>query len=259
MGRKSRRREHQQSGRPRRRMGGSEHARRDIRRLRRRETFGNSGTRIHVRFFAGWTSPADLDTRRDMLEEAYRTGVPMGADLPDPPEGGVGDGPRLRGLGDEGPPAARTCRRSRSSRAGPSPMVRPPSRCTTSSAPTASSRPAHRRCADNGAQVDLSDCSYSTGLGAAELSTTWSDPDFDPALRAFYYVRVLENPTCRWTTHRALARGVAPPPSDPADRQGTRLELPRLVHARGAIVHGLAPTAAEPLVHFLWRAACCSA
>ena len=71
------------------------------------------------------------------------------------------------------------------------------------------------RCADNGAQVNLSDCSYSVGLGAAELSTTWTDPDFDPALRAFYYVRVLENPTCRWTTHRALARGVAPPPSDP--------------------------------------------
>ena len=75
--------------------------------------------------------------------------------------------------------------------------------------------PQTHRCADNGARVDLSDCSYSTGLGAAELSTTWSDPDFDPALRAFYYVRVLENPTCRWTTHRALARGVAPPPSDP--------------------------------------------
>ena len=63
------------------------------------------------------------------------------------------------------------------------------------------------RCADNGARVDLSDCSYSDGAGAAELSTTWSDPAFNPAQRAFYYARVLENPTCRWSTHRALARG----------------------------------------------------
>ena len=71
-----------------------------------------------------------------------------------------------------------------------------------------------RRCPDNGATVDLSDCSYSAGLGAAELSATWTDPDFDPALRSFYYVRVLENPTCRWTSHRALARGNPIP--DPA-------------------------------------------
>ena len=55
--------------------------------------------------------------------------------------------------------------------------------------------------------MDLSDCSYSSDAGAAELSTTWTDPDFDPAQRAFYYVRVLENPTCRWSTHRALAAG----------------------------------------------------
>ena len=87
--------------------------------------------------------------------------------------------------------------------------------------------------------MDLSDCSYSTDLGAAELSTTWTDPDFDPAQRAFYYVRVLENPTCRWTTHRALARGIAPPPIRPADGQGTRLELAHLVHAGGARSHKL--------------------
>ena len=63
--------------------------------LRRRETFGNSGTRIHVRFFAGWDYPADLDARRDMVEAAYAGGVPMGADLPEPPGGDAGDGPRF--------------------------------------------------------------------------------------------------------------------------------------------------------------------
>ena len=67
------------------------------------------------------------------------------------------------------------------------------------------------RCSDNRAIVDLSDCSYSTDKGAAELSTTWTDPAFDPADRAFYYARVLENPTCRWTSYRALARQSAIP------------------------------------------------
>ena len=104
--------------------------------LRRRETFGNSGTRIHVRFFAGWDYPADLDRRRDMLDAAYAGGVPMGGDLPDPPGGDAGNGPALRRLGHEGSPTARTCRRSRSSRAGPGPTGRRPSRCTTSPAPT---------------------------------------------------------------------------------------------------------------------------
>ena len=68
------------------------------------------------------------------------------------------------------------------------------------------------RCPDNGATVDLSDCSISSDLGAAELATLWTDPEFDPSLRAFYYVRVLENPVCRWSTWDALRAGVAPRP-----------------------------------------------
>jgi hypothetical protein len=56
--------------------------------------------------------------------------------------------------------------------------------------------PQSHRCGDNGAQVSLEDCSISADVGAAELKTVWVDPDFDPSVRAFYYVRVLENPTC---------------------------------------------------------------
>ena len=75
------------------------------------------------------------------------------------------------------------------------------------------------RCPDNGAEVDLSDCSYSQDLGAAELSAIWSDPDFDAAQHAIYYVRVLENPTCRWSTWDALRAGVEPNPDMPATIQ----------------------------------------
>jgi hypothetical protein len=66
------------------------------------------------------------------------------------------------------------------------------------------------RCPDNGATVDLGNCAISPNLGAGELKARWVDPDFNSAHRAFYYVRALENPTCRWSTWDALRAGVAP-------------------------------------------------
>jgi hypothetical protein len=74
--------------------------------------------------------------------------------------------------------------------------------------------PSTGRCAPTAATVDAS-CAPSSGNGAAELSTVWTDPAFDPVLRAFYYVRVLENPTCRWSTWEALRAGEEPPATQP--------------------------------------------
>jgi hypothetical protein len=70
--------------------------------------------------------------------------------------------------------------------------------------------PQTRRCPDNGARVQLATCSISADAGASELSTTWRDPDFRPDHEAFYYARVLENPTCRWSTWDAVRAGVPP-------------------------------------------------
>ena len=58
--------------------------------------------------------------------------------------------------------------------------------------------------------VMLEDCSISTGVGAGHLETLWRDPAFDSGQRAFYYVRALENPTCRWSTWDAVRSGVEP-------------------------------------------------
>ena len=69
---------------------------------------------------------------------------------------------------------------------------------------------ATRRCPDNGARVDITDCSTTAGVGAGQLQTLWTDPDFDPDHRGFYYARVLENPTCRWSTWDAIRAGLAP-------------------------------------------------
>ena len=67
--------------------------------------------------------------------------------------------------------------------------------------------------------MNLDDCSISRDKGAVELRTTWTDPDFDPAARSFYYVRVLENPTCRWSTWDALSLGIEPNPDLQATHQ----------------------------------------
>jgi len=70
--------------------------------------------------------------------------------------------------------------------------------------------PQSHRCPDNGARVDLNDCSTSANVGAGELKTLWQDPNFTPGQEAFYYARVLENPVCRWSTWDAIRAGEAP-------------------------------------------------
>ena len=70
--------------------------------------------------------------------------------------------------------------------------------------------PDTNRCPDNGARVNPEDCSVSAGKGAAELKALWQDPDFNMEQLAFYYVRVLENPGCRWSTWEALRENTEP-------------------------------------------------
>ena len=72
--------------------------------------------------------------------------------------------------------------------------------------------PETKRCPDNGARVDISSCAINPETGDAQLSALWSDPEFDPEVRAFYYARVIENPTCRWSTWDAIRAGVEPRP-----------------------------------------------
>ena len=75
------------------------------------------------------------------------------------------------------------------------------------------------RCPDNGAKVDPTTCSYDPELGAAQLEANWEDARYEPEQRAFYYVRVLENPTCRWSTWDAIRAGSPRRPDLPATIQ----------------------------------------
>ena len=84
-----------------------------------------------------------------------------------------------------------------------------------------------------GNTVDVANATWTNTIGDPELITVWTDPDFDPALRAFYYVRVIEIPTPRWTAYDAKRFGVQMPQGGADGGAAARLHLADLVHAEG--------------------------
>ncbi|MEZ5558213.1 MAG: DUF3604 domain-containing protein [Pseudomonadales bacterium] len=172
--------------------------------FRRKETFATTGPRMIVRLFAGFDLPENLDRDPDMVRKAYARGVPMGDDLL-PGEGA----PRFVATALRDPDSAPLQRlqiiKGWVDNGEPHEQV-----YDVACSDGLQVDPATHRCPDNGASVDLATCAISADAGAAELSATWQDPDFDPGQQAFYYVRVLENPTCRWSTWDAVRAGVAP-------------------------------------------------
>jgi hypothetical protein len=185
--------------------------------LRRRETFATSGTRLRVRFFGGFGFDQDLAAGDAALERAYAQGVPMGGDLRAPAAAAGAEStaaPRFLVWALKDPAGASLDRvqviKGWVGESGAEEAVYDVA-CADGRTPEA----ATGRCAATAATVDQATCEPSTGSGAAELSTVWTDPSFDPARRAFYYVRVLENPTCRWSSWEALRAAVEPPPNVP--------------------------------------------
>ncbi|HSP96293.1 MAG TPA: DUF3604 domain-containing protein [Candidatus Dormibacteraeota bacterium] len=180
----------------------------------RKETFGTSGPRIKVRFFGGWDYASPMMNQRTWVKAAYAGGVPMGSDLPpakskaptfavwavkDPTSGNLDRIQIVKGWSKNGQSfekiydVAWAGNRKADKWTGAIPPIQ--------------------------STVDVDNATYTNTVGSTELKTVWTDPDFDPSLHAFYYARVLEIPTPRWTTIQAHQLGMAPPDVVPATIQ----------------------------------------
>jgi len=175
--------------------------------MKRKETYGTTGTRPIVRVFGGWDFRADEVSRPDFAEQGYARGVPMGGDLRAPAGGVAGKAPTFLVRAMRDPDGANLDRiqivkgwqdekgelhekvydvaLSDGRKPGPDGKVPPV-----------------------GNTVDVANASYTNTIGDPVLGAHWVDPDFDARESAFYYVRVIEIPSPRWTAYEAKRFGV---------------------------------------------------
>lgn len=175
--------------------------------MERREVYASTGPRMTVRFFGGWDFKAD-DLKGNWVQAGYKRGVPMGGEL----SGGKKGAPSFIVSALKDPIGANLDRvqvvKGWVDKAG---------KAHEKVFNVVWSDPAKRKLAGGklpavGDTVDLATATYKNSIGAANLATVWTDPEFDPSVRAFYYLRVLEIPTPRWTAYDAVRFKLKLPP-----------------------------------------------
>ncbi len=175
----------------------------------RKETFGTSGVHIKVRFFGGWGFNRGIFDAKDWVHQSYANGVPMGADLPAIKDG-KGVAPTFVVWAVKDPSSANLDRIQ---------VIKGWTKDGQSFEKIFDVAWAGDRKPDKWSgrvpaihsTVDMEKATYTNDVGSTELKTVWTDPEFDPSLHAFYYARVLEIPTPRWTFIQAVKAGVPPP------------------------------------------------
>ncbi len=165
--------------------------------MQRREAYGTSGTRPVVRFFGGWRYPSEMCDSGTFVEAGYEGGVAMGGDLTPRPEGAEAPRFAISALKDPG---------SQEYPGTPLQKIQVVKGWTQDGQ-------TYEKVFDvaggaNGASVDVLTCE-TRGEKSDSLCAVWEDPDFDSDERAFYYVRVLENPTCRWSQQLCVEASVS--------------------------------------------------
>ena len=175
--------------------------------LQRKETFATSGPRIGVRFFAGWDFSDKNFEYTDVLQQAYATGVPMGSELN---SDGAGRPLGFLIMAFKDPEGA-NLDRVQIIKAWVDPQgISHEKVYDVAAADGRSIDSATGTLAPIGNTVDSSNATYQNTIGGSSISSFWSDPDFNSMLEAFYYVRVLEIPTPRWSTFDAVKLGTQP-------------------------------------------------
>ncbi|MFK8021334.1 MAG: DUF3604 domain-containing protein [Pseudomonadales bacterium] len=170
--------------------------------FRRKETFGTSGPRIKVRFFAGKDIPDLADP--ELLAKVYTTATAMGGHL----IAEAGSAPEFLVWAAQDA-KSHALQRVQIIKASVSDGKINETVYDVACSDGGKVDPTTQRCPDNSASVDLTDCS-TNNKGDAELKAVWRDPSYQPDERAFYYVRALENPSCRWSTWDAIRSSVLP-------------------------------------------------
>jgi Protein of unknown function (DUF3604) len=166
--------------------------------MKRRETYATTGPRMAVRFFGGWDfEPGDANNRLP-ARVGYTKGVPMGGDLSAAPQG---KSPTFLVAALKDPIGANLDRiQIIKGWLGKDGNTQERIYDVAVSGGRVIGADGRAR-ASVGSTVDVANASWTNTIGAGEMITVWKDPDFDPALRAFYYVRVIEIPTPRWTAY----------------------------------------------------------
>jgi hypothetical protein len=184
--------------------------------LRRKEVYGTTGTRIRVRVFGGWRFTAEDVSSPDFVERGYRSGVPMGGDLINAPDGAA---PSfiIRALRD---PDGANLDRVQIIKGWLDDDGKTKERIYDVAVSDGRQIDSDGRARELvGSTVDVAKATFSNTIGDALLTAHWQDPDFDADETAFYYVRVLEIPTPRWTTYDAAFFDIDLPDNVPTTLQ----------------------------------------
>jgi hypothetical protein len=182
--------------------------------MHRRETYATTGTRMVVRFFAGWDFDASDATSRTPGVAGYAKGVPMGGDLRQAPTGKV---PTflVAALRD---PIGANLDRIQIVKGWIDAKGQLQEKVHDVAWSGGRKPGADGKLPSVGNTVDVANATWTNTIGAPELIAVWRDPDFSASQRAFYYARVIEIPTPRWTAYDAKRFGVKPLP-------GTRMTV----------------------------------